>query len=69
MSPSSEDLFLITYQRDGLIRRDSWFHQPDEAHRHVAYLQNLFPEAQVQLHVIPVGVMTPAAHASRYLEF
>ncbi len=69
MLPSSEDLFLITYQREGLIRRDSWFHQPDEAQRHVAYLQNLFPEAQVQLHVIPVGVMASATDSSRYLSF
>lgn len=70
MSPTSEDLFLITYHRDGLMHRDSWFHQPDDARRHVAYLQDLFPEARVQLHVIPVGVQPPPApDLWQYLEF
>ncbi|HEY9841727.1 MAG TPA: hypothetical protein V6D23_14785 [Candidatus Obscuribacterales bacterium] len=54
MSPAPEELFLITYHQDGLLRRDSWFHQPEPAQRHFAYLQGLFPDSRVQLHVIPL---------------
>lgn len=53
-----EELFLITYHQNGLMRRDSWFQQAEEAHRHFANLKALFPESGVQLHVIPFD--TPA---------
>lgn len=54
MSGSLKDeiLFLITYFQDGLLRRDSYYHEADAAHKHFLYLQNLFPDAQVQLHAI-----------------
>ncbi|PKL74965.1 MAG: hypothetical protein CVV27_17820 [Candidatus Melainabacteria bacterium HGW-Melainabacteria-1] len=53
MSAAPQELFLITYLRDGLLRRDRWFHQPEEAQHHLSYLQQLFPDAGVKLHVIP----------------
>lgn len=56
----TEELFLITYDQNGLMRRDSWFHQPDDARRHFDYLQKLFPDAGVRLHVIPVEHAQPA---------
>lgn len=74
MSPATgttcEELFLITYTQNGLMRRDSWFHQPDDARRHCDYLQKLFPEAGVRLHVIPVQHETAAPdNPWTFLEF
>ena len=63
LSLSSEELFLITYDQNGLMRRDSWFHQPEAARRHFDYLQKLFPDAGVRLHVIPLEHAQPAAPA------
>lgn len=74
MSAAAEELFLITYQQNGLLRRDSWFHQLEAARHHFAYLRNLFPDAGVQLHVIPVAVpalaeAAPADGPWHFLEF
>lgn len=63
----SEELFLITYQRNGLLQRDNWFEQREQAQNHYHYLQQLFPDSQVQLHVIPYSQPEPAS-SRHYLE-
>ena len=51
---NQSEVFLITYQREGLVHRDSWFEDYPQAKGHFDYLSHLFPESRVQLHSIPM---------------
>lgn len=53
-SSHSSEVFLITYQRQGLVHRDRYFDEYQQAKGHYDYLNQLFPDAQVQLHSIPM---------------
>ena len=55
----SEEIFMVTYFQDGLIQRDSVYTERHVAESHWAYLQRSFPDADVQLHVIPICAPAP----------
>ncbi|MGV3522806.1 MAG: hypothetical protein ACO1RX_01200 [Candidatus Sericytochromatia bacterium] len=67
MHTSSEQLFLITYSQDGLVRRDSQFDEHGPALAHFQELQRRFPEAQVQLHSYPVTIRPEPVGPSPWL--
>lgn len=54
MPQIQEQVFLITYQQNGLLMRDRFFEEAEPAQQHLNYLQRLFPESQVQLHVLSI---------------
>lgn len=54
MTHIQEQVFLITYQQNGLLMRDRFFEEAEPARQHLNYLQHLFPDSQVQLHVLSI---------------
>jgi hypothetical protein len=54
MPQPQEQVFLITYHQNGLLMRDRYFEEAEPAHKHFAYLNRLFPEAQVELHILAI---------------
>lgn len=54
MTHIQEQVFLITYQQNGLLMRDRFFEEAEPARQQLNYLQHLFPDSQVQLHVLSI---------------
>ncbi len=61
----TEALFMITYLHDGLLRRDSYYHELQPAQAHCAYLQSIFPDAQVKLHHLALAAKTDPFQSRR----
>lgn len=54
MTQIQEQVYLITYQQNGLLMRDRFFNEAESAQRHLNYLQRLFPDSGVELHVLAI---------------
>lgn len=63
----AEHLFLVLYEQEGLLRRDSVYHDSQQAFSHCRELQQRFPEAQARVQTVtyhpnPYPLLNAEAH-------